>query len=170
MKEEKERLKNSKDYMELLSKAKEALFDKNDYQVIVSKKGDTNQFIKKSGYFKLAKHFGIVVGEPEIDMKISELGNISLSWCKVEAQWTHPITGKIEKTIAVGACDSREKGGKNSNDVYTTANTRAVIRAIAFLVNFGQVSADEVTEFDPEAYNVDTSKYGNKKERTNPFK
>ncbi len=170
MKEEKERLELSKQYMELLAKAKEALFDKNDYQVVVSKKGDTNQFIKKSGYIKLAKHFNITILDPEIDMKISELGNISLAWCRVKAQWKHPVTGKLEEAVAVGACDSREKKGKNSNDVYTTAHTRAVVRVIAFLVSFGQVGADEVTEFDPEAYNVDTSNYGSKKERTNPFK
>lgn len=53
-----------------------------------------------------------------------------------------------EVTEAIGGCERSEKGGKTTNDIVATAHTRANLRAISQLIDFGKVSADEISSIE----------------------
>jgi hypothetical protein len=118
------------------------LLTQDDWQGIP---GRGQSFVKKSGWSKIATFYGIstVVVHEKIDREVGEV---------VRARYTvrasHP-NGRQEE--ATGACSIEEsrfsgRGGraKVEHDLPATAHTRARNRAIANLVGFGAVSAEEM--------------------------
>lgn len=134
-------LNNTLQYQKFHNYVKEQILTKDDYQDVKDKKGNVvNYFIKKSGYFKLKKHYKIQL--ELVDWKYitdPEKGRLRWAWYHVKGHFG-------DETIdAFGACDSREKKGKKgANDILGTAHTRAMLRAISQLIDFGSVSADEI--------------------------
>ena len=119
---------------------KTALLTTDDYQKIADK-----QYIKKSGFRKIAVYFGLsdrILEEEKITRE-----DDSFYW-RIKAQVEAP-NGRT--SIGVAICDSRERKFSHlEHDVYTIAHTRAKNRAISDMVAGGIVSAEEVTPEEPE--------------------
>lgn len=113
---------------------KKKLLSAEDYQMIQDK-----QYIKRSGFRKLAVVFGI--SDQIIKEERAERPDGSFVW-RIEVEALAP-NGR--RCVGVGACDSKERNFAHlEHDVYSTAHTRAKSRAISDLVAGGAVSAEEV--------------------------
>lgn len=101
------------------------------------------QFIKKSGYLKMAAAFGVnvsIVHEAKDDLVLDN-GRPYFQW-RMTARAIAPNGRYME---AVGACSSRERSFAHPDaDVYAQAQTRATSRAISNLIGGGSVSAEEM--------------------------
>lgn len=119
---------------------KAQLLAKSDYQKIGSK-----QYIKRSGFRKIAVYFGL--SDSILEQEYYEREDGSFYWrivVKAEAP-----NGR--QSIGVGICDSRERNfAHKEHDVYATAHTRAKSRAISDMVAGGVVSAEEMQTGRPE--------------------
>jgi hypothetical protein len=128
-----------KTYQDLLPK----LLDKDDIQ----EAGDGEQFVKKSGWRKIATAFDLDVHMIRSLVERDESGQPT----RAEV-WARAIAPSGRSMDGDGYCSADEKrfsgprGNKSKleNDLRTTATTRAMNRAISGLVGMGAVSADEV--------------------------
>lgn len=120
---------------------KARILEPNEYQEVIDSKTNkvAGMFIKKTGYYKLKKVFGITI--ETVDYKFYVEGHNRLVWCYFIVKATARNGESIE---AVGACDSSEKGKSGSNDITGTAHTRAILRGISQLIDNGNVSNDEI--------------------------
>lgn len=119
------------------------LLDDSDWQGTPGKKGS---FVKKSGWRKVAKGFGLSVQRVESGVERDPEGNPIRAFSVYRA--TAP-NGQSQD--ADGYCSADEprfadaKGRqKLENDMRATATTRAKNRAISDLVGMGEVSAEEI--------------------------
>jgi len=113
---------------------KGTLLTRDDYQVIAGK-----QYIKRSGFRKIAVFFGLsdrILEQERVDWE-----DKSFTWrFVVEARAPNGRT-----SVGVGICNSAErKFAHLDHDVYATAHTRAKSRAISDMVAGGAVSAEEM--------------------------
>lgn len=126
------------------------LLTDDDYQ-----NADDKRFVKKSGWRKIAKAFGLSVellGAPVIDR--DPMGRPIRA--RVVARATHPPTGQFSDGDGYCSIDEQRFSGgrseqalkKAENDLPATATTRAKNRAISDLVGMGEVSAEEVDAGD----------------------
>lgn len=133
-----------KQYSNFLKVLKSEILDPDEYQEVTNKKGEVvNAFLKKSGYFKLKRAFGITIELIDWKPYVNDKG--SLKWCYFHVKGYLP---EGECMDAFGACASSESGKRSPNDVIGTAHTRANLRSIAQLVDHGSVSSDEIATFD----------------------
>lgn len=113
---------------------KRAVIDKTDIQRIQGK-----DFIKKSGWRKLAQYFNLT---DDIVQEVREpIGEGEWVWTiKVKC-----IAANGRYTVGVGKCASNErKFAHVEHDTYATAHTRAKNRAISDMIAAGEVSAEEL--------------------------
>ncbi len=131
-----------------------AILDPSDYQAAgKDKHGNPKQFVKKSGFRKLAKAFGLSV-------------EILSSTIERDADGSPLRAAVVARAIAPngqaqdgdGYCDVAEERFENArsrvkleNDLRATATTRAKNRAISDLVGMGEVSAEEMQPAAPLA-------------------
>jgi hypothetical protein len=113
---------------------KAALLTSDDYQAIAGK-----QYIKRSGFRKIAVYFGL--SDKILEQERVDHEDKSFTWrMVVEAKAPNGRT-----SIGVGICDSQErKFAHVEHDVYATSHTRAKSRAISDMVAGGAVSAEEM--------------------------
>lgn len=120
-----------------------SLLTQEDYQGA----GGGRQFVKKSGWRKIATWFGLSVelvrDEVERDPETGEVKRATV--------WARAIAPNGRHSDGDGHCDDSEsrfgdaKGRqKLENDLRATAATRAMNRAISNLVGMGAVSAEEM--------------------------
>jgi len=116
---------------------KKAVINKSDLQKIGDK-----EFVKKSGWRKLAQYFNLT--DQIIDEK-QEFTPDGKNWT-----WTvkvRCIASNGRTTEGVGKCSTLErKFAHVEHDTYATAHTRAKNRAISDMIAAGEVSAEEVSE------------------------
>jgi len=115
-----------------------AILTKDDIQNIAGK-----EFKKKSFWRKCQRFFNL---STEIKSEVREENNGAFTY-KFIVRATAPNGAYMDAT---GACSSDEKGLlKTEHNTRATAETRAKNRAIADLVAFGEVSAEEIIDVDP---------------------
>lgn len=136
-------LDDTVNYGRFLQYLKENILEENEYQDITDKKGNTvNFFLKKSGYYKLKRAFKVRIELVDWGFTENDKGSLKWAWFLVKA------TKGDESMEAIGSCDKIERGKNSSNDVLGTAHTRAIVRGISQLVDFGSVSADEISNLE----------------------
>jgi len=128
----------ARDAMAVYREMCKSLLERDDFQAV----GD-REFVKRSGFQKLAAAYGVSTRIVSQDFDYSDEGEIVRARVVVRA--THPSGRYAEGD---GACSAREKrfrrgGEKIDHDLPATAMTRATNRAVSNLVAFGQVSAEE---------------------------
>ena len=97
-------------------------------------------FIKRSGFRKLAVYFGL--SDRIVEQERTYRDDDSIVW-RIVVEVSYP-NGRI--CTGVGVCDSRERGFAHlEHDVYATAHTRAKNRAISDMIAGGIVSAEEMS-------------------------
>jgi len=113
---------------------KSRLLTKEDHQTIAGK-----EYIKKSGWRKLAVAFGL--SDQILGKTREEREDGSIVW-EFHVRVTAP-NGRYAEAVA--RCDSRERSFAHpEHDVEAVAHTRAKNRAISDLVAGGEVSAEEI--------------------------
>lgn len=154
-------INDTKLYSSNLEKLKNSILDDEDYQIIEDRRGETaGVFIKKSGYYKLKRAFNITLEIKDYEILKNDNNRITSAWFLVEGKLPNG-----EVTEAIGGCERSEKGGKTTNDIVATAHTRANLRAISQLIDFGKVSADEISSVE-EVKPKKTSKPKNKSKKS----
>lgn len=129
-----------KKHWEKIQQLKKDILDKSDISNI---QGRT--FVKRSGWRKMASAFAI--SDRILSKEREDLGNGDFLW-RFEVEAYHSASGR--SMTAVSVCSSKEKKFAHvEHDVYATAHTRAVNRAISDLVGLGEVSAEEVEADSP---------------------
>jgi len=120
-----------------------ATLDATDWQ---GTPGGRQSFVKKSGWRKIAKAFGLSVELVEVKVERDSDGTPTRAEAIARA-----IAPNGQRQDADGYCSVDEsrftgKGGRQKleNDLRATATTRAKNRAIADLVGMGEVSAEEM--------------------------
>ena len=137
-------INDTKLYSNNLERLKELILDDDDYQIVKDKRGNTvGIFIKKSGYYKLKRAFNITLEIKDYEILKNDNNRITSAWFLVEGKLPNG-----EVTEAIGGCERSEKNGKTTNDIVATAHTRANLRAISQLIDFGKVSADEISSIE----------------------
>lgn len=129
--------------MEAYQKAVAAVLDDSDWQDA----GRNEKFIKKSGWRKIAKAFGLSVSRVESGVERDSEGNPVRAFAVYRA--TAP-NGQSQDGDGYCSVDeprfAKESSRKKlENDMRATATTRAKNRAISDLVGMGEVSAEEVS-------------------------
>jgi hypothetical protein len=118
---------------------KKRLLIEDDYQQISDKK-----YIKRSGFRKLGVFFGLsstLINEERTDRE-----DKTFMW-RITVYATAPNKREMP---GVGVCDSRERNFAHlEHDVYATAYTRALNRAISDMIAGGAVSAEELEASSP---------------------
>lgn len=132
-----------RDAMTAYQDAVRATLDRSDWQGRPNTRG---AFVKKSGWRKLAKAFGLSVTRVEDGIERDSQGEPIRAWSVYRA--TAP-NGQSQDGDGYCSVDeprfTRSEGRqKLENDLRATATTRAKNRAIADLVGMGEVSAEEV--------------------------
>lgn len=116
------------------------IVDESDYQQFKGRDGETNQFLKRSGWRKIATWFSLDLTIISRDIERGEDGRIIRAHCVSRA--TAP-NGRYAD--GDGGCSINERGfSKPEHDIPAVATTRATNRAISNLVGMGAVSADEM--------------------------
>lgn len=115
----------------------------------IGRPGEAESFVKKSGWAKLAKFYGVsveLVGETILERDAD--GKLLRASAKARA-----IDRDGRRRDGGGACGRNEPRFVNArgrqkieHDLPATAETRAENRAIANLIGFGAVSAEEVAD------------------------
>lgn len=138
-----------KAYQEVLR----ASLDPSDWQ---GSPGQRGSFVKKSGWRKIAKAFGLSVTMVDAGVERDDEGNPVRAWAVYRA--AHPNGQQQDGDGYCSVDESRFANVKGrqklENDLRTTAATRAKNRAISDLVGMGEVSAEEVATaaFSPEPF------------------
>ncbi len=141
-------------YQELLPQ----LLDSSDYQDA----GRGKRFVKKSGWRKIAKAFGL--STEIVNQRIERDGDGSPVRATVVVRALHGPTGQYSD--GDGHCSVSEdrfsgpRGNKSKleNDLTATATTRAKNRAISDLVGMGDVSAEEMDVRSGPPFGPDSDK------------
>lgn len=119
-----------------------ALLDTTDYQDA----GGGRQFVKKSGWRKIAMWYGLSVERIEETIERDPAGEPLRAKSIYRATAPNGRFMDGDGYCAVTEFSGRREGSvKLENDMRATATTRAKNRAIADLVGMGDVSAEEVT-------------------------
>jgi hypothetical protein len=114
---------------------KKGLLDEDDYCIIGEKKRD---FIKKSGWLKLATPFGLTDEVLQEEREDREDAFVYRFTVRVTAPSGRSV-------VAVGACSSAERRFAHpEHDVRATAHTRAKARGIADMVGGGGAIGEDV--------------------------
>lgn len=102
------------------------------------------EFVKKSGWRKVAMAFGLDDEIVSQDFDYDEKGNITFASFQVKA-----IAPNGRYATGWGSCALSERNfSKPNHDIPATAHTRAKNRAISDLVGGGEVSAEEMSQAD----------------------
>lgn len=126
-----------------------AVLDPSDWQ---GQPGQKGSFVKKSGWRKIAKAFGLSVEIVRSDVERDDEGEPQRAAVVARA-----IAPNGQAQDGDGYCSveekrfSGERGNKQKleNDLRATATTRAKNRAISDLVGMGEVSAEEIATRGP---------------------
>lgn len=128
----------------LFQEMKNQILDKSDFQSVSGR-----EFIKKSGWRKIAAAFGISLETVEEKRLELEDGHYGVRYT------VRAIAPGGRYTDGVGLCSTDEKrfSGRNDtghkvHDIYSTAYTRAANRAVSDLVGGGEVSYEEAAGED----------------------
>ena len=135
-------LQQTKASMDLYQTGLRALLDDTDWQRFADKKtGEMREFLKRSGWRKIALWFNLNLETRNIEIDRDRNGNPLRA--RVIGRATAP-NGRYAE--GEGGCSLNEprQFQKPENDLPATAATRAVNRAISNLVGLGAVSAEEV--------------------------
>lgn len=121
-----------------------ATLDPSDWQGIPGKAG---AFVKKSGWRKIAKAFGLSVTRVEDGIERDDDGNPVRAWAVYRAAHPNGQTQDGDGYCSVDETRFARSGGRQKleNDLRATATTRAKNRAISDLVGMGEVSAEEAS-------------------------
>lgn len=144
------------DAMRAYQEVLRASLDPSDWQGTPGAKGS---FVKKSGWRKIAKAFGLSVTMVDAGVERDDEGNPVRAWAVYRA--AHPNGQQQDGDGYCSVEESRFSSAKGrhkiENDLRTTAATRAKNRAISDLVGMGEVSADEIalTTFGPDPFKGD---------------
>jgi hypothetical protein len=108
--------------------------------------GGRGSFVKKSGWRKIAKAFGLSVTRVDDGVERDEDGNPVRAWAVYRAAHPNGQTQDGDGYCSVDESRFSRSGGRQKleNDLRATATTRAKNRAISDLVGMGEVSAEEV--------------------------
>jgi hypothetical protein len=134
---------------EAFQKLKLSLLDpKTDIQVYTDSKGNQTKRIKKSGCKKIATAFGLDVKPVKRTVDNLSDGGVFVEYT-VEA---FAPNGRV--AVGIGGADTSEgfyasRKNHKLQDVYATAFTRAANRAVLDLVGGGEVSAEEISDDEP---------------------
>jgi hypothetical protein len=122
----------------------QAILDKTDWQTFLSRQGEEQSFVVKSGWRKIATWFGfdLLLDDARITIDRDEQGRILRA--RVVGRVVAPNGRKCDG-IAVCSIDERHFS-KPEHDLVSTAATRAINRATSDLVGMGDVSAEEVMD------------------------
>lgn len=105
---------------------------------------------KKSAFRKLAKFYGVSTEILEKSRDTRPDG--SYTWNYTVKATAGSVTQDCE-----GCCTSNERQGMSEHDVKATAHTRAKSRAISDLIGFGQVSAEEYSNYEEQPKPVEAT-------------
>lgn len=144
-------------YEQLIAK----LLNEDDYQTF-NEGGKAGKFIKKSGYRKLATHYGFTVEMRDerlghkheaatcARIRFPEVFNREDKDCGCQVVFARYVVNVIapngRKTTGIGLCSTGERNRRftrQDHDIATTAYTRAVNRAIGDMIGIGKPSAEE---------------------------
>ena len=133
--------------MDAYQRAVAAVLDEKDWQ----NAGGNQRFIKKSGWRKIAKAFGLSVSRVESGVERDAEGNPIRAYAVFRA--TAP-NGQSQDGDGYCSVDEPRFAKESSrqkleNDMRATATTRAKNRAISDLVGMGEVSAEEISGSGP---------------------
>lgn len=116
------------------------IVDEDDYQAFRGRDGETNKFLKRSGWRKIATWFGLDLEIRSRDLERGEDDRIIRAHVVVRA-----IAPNGRYADGDGGCSITERGfSKAEHDIPATATTRATNRAISNLVGMGSMSAEEL--------------------------
>lgn len=120
-----------------------ATLDPSDWQ---GAPGGRGAFVKKSGWRKIAKAFGLSVTRVEDGVERDPEGNPVRAWAVYRAAHPNGQSQDGDGYCSVDESRFSRSGGRQKleNDLRATATTRAKNRAISDLVGMGEVSAEEV--------------------------
>lgn len=109
------------------------------------KPGGKGSFVKKSGWRKIAKAFGLSVTRVDDGVERDEDGNPVRAWAVYRAAHPNGQSQDGDGYCSVDEGRFSRSGGRQKleNDLRATATTRAKNRAISDLVGMGEVSAEE---------------------------
>lgn len=135
--------------MEAYQKAVQTVLSESDWQDA----GRGERFVKKSGWRKIAKAFGLSVTRVESGVERDSEGNPIRAWAVYRAAHANGQTQDGDGYCSVDEDRFANAGGRKKleNDMRATATTRAKNRAISDLVGMGEVSAEEVSMGGTEA-------------------
>lgn len=126
--------------MEEYQQGLNAILGEGDVQRFRNRRGEQEEFPKRSGWRKIATWFGLdgYVGHTEIDR--DEHGQI------LRARVTARVVAPNGRTWENNGAATLDEGGwtRPEHDIISTATTRALSRATSDLVGFGKLSAEEV--------------------------
>lgn len=119
-----------------------AVLDESDWQ----NAGRGERFIKKSGWRKIAKAFGLSVSRVESGVERDSEGNPVRAFAVFRATAPNGQSQDGDGYCSVDESRFQKDSGRKKleNDMRATATTRAKNRAISDLVGMGEVSAEEV--------------------------
>lgn len=130
-----------------------ATLDASDWQ---GSPGSRGAFVKKSGWRKIAKAFGLSVTRVDDGVERDAEGNPLRAWAIYRAAHSNGQTQDGDGYCSIDESRFSRSGGRQKleNDLRATATTRAKNRAISDLVGMGEVSAEEVAaaSFAPEPF------------------
>ena len=129
--------------MQAYQAAVDAVLDPTDWQ---GEPGAKGSFVKKSGWRKIAKAFGLSVTRVESGVERSAEGDPIRAWSVYRATGPNGQSQDGDGYCSVDESRFGKSGGRQKleNDMRATATTRAKNRAISDLVGMGEVSAEEV--------------------------
>jgi hypothetical protein len=136
-----------------------AILEPTDWQGRPNRDGS---FVKKSGWRKIAKAYGLSIELADQSVERDENGQP----LRAEAVY-RAVAANGQHMDGVGFCSVDEPRFKDvkgrlklENDLRATAATRAANRAISDLVAFGQVSAEEMEDVTEPSHDRSQSVYG----------
>lgn len=144
-----------KEAMDTYQRGLREILDSSDYQDAGwdPQKQKPRQFVKKSGWRKIAAWFDLSIELLRDSVERDEDGNVTRA-----CVWARAVAPSGRFADGDGYCDVTESRfekdkarQKLENDLRGTATTRAVNRAISNLVGMGDVSAEEMGEPAPAA-------------------
>ena len=121
-----------------------ATLDASDWQ---GEPGARGAFVKKSGWRKIAKAFGLSVTRVEDGVERDDAGEPVRAWAVYRATAPNGQSQDGDGYCSVDESRFARSGGRQKleNDLRATATTRAKNRAISDLVGMGEVSAEEIS-------------------------
>lgn len=120
-----------------------AVLDATDWQGTPGARGS---FVKKSGWRKISKAFGLSLSIVSVEVERADDGSATRATALVRASAPNGQSQDADGYCSVDESRFSRSGGRQKleNDLRATATTRAKNRAISDLVGMGEVSAEEV--------------------------